>query len=62
MTRPGEIYKYNDNITVIGLTDFPSRFATQSSALWGNNVTKLLFSMCDVKEGPLRTKAKIDDG
>jgi len=51
VTKPGEIYKYNDNITVIGLTDFPSRFATQSSSLWGNNITKLLFSMCDTKAG-----------
>jgi NAD(P) transhydrogenase len=51
VTRPGEVYKYKDSITVIGLTDFPSRFATQSSSLWGNNVTKLLFSMCDTKTG-----------
>lgn len=51
VTKPGQIYKYGNDITVIGLTDFPSRFSTQSSSLWGNNVTKLVLSMCDVKAG-----------
>jgi len=48
VTKPGEVYKYND-ITVIGLTDFPSRLPTQASTLYGNNITKLVLSMCDVK-------------
>jgi len=51
VTKPGEIYKYGNDITVIGLTDFPSRFSTQASSLWGNNVTKLVLSMCDTKTG-----------
>lgn len=43
-TKPGEVYKYN-NVTHIGYTDLPSRLPTQSSTLYGNNVTKLLLSM-----------------
>ncbi|KAL1490438.1 hypothetical protein ABEB36_013132 [Hypothenemus hampei] len=43
-TRPGEIYSFND-ITHIGLTDFPSMLPTQSSALYANNISKFLLSM-----------------
>ena len=42
--KPGELYKYND-VTHIGYTDLPSRLPTQSSTLYGNNITKLLLSM-----------------
>eukprot|EP01127_Copromyxa_protea_P000733 TRINITY_DN1063_c0_g2_i1.p1 TRINITY_DN1063_c0_g2~~TRINITY_DN1063_c0_g2_i1.p1 ORF type:complete len:1110 (+),score=153.09 TRINITY_DN1063_c0_g2_i1:467-3331(+) len=49
LTRPGEIYKYHD-ITIIGSTDLPSQLPTQSSTLYGNNITKLLLSMVDLKE------------
>ncbi|XP_045181151.2 NAD(P) transhydrogenase, mitochondrial-like [Mercenaria mercenaria] len=42
--HPGEKYKYND-VTHIGYTDLPSRLPTQSSTLYGNNITKLLLSM-----------------
>jgi NAD(P) transhydrogenase len=43
-TKPGELYKYHD-VTHIGYTDLPSRLPTQSSTLYGNNITKLLLSM-----------------
>lgn len=42
--KPGELYRYKD-ITHIGYTDLPSRLPTQSSTLYGNNITKLLLSM-----------------
>lgn len=42
--KPGEIYSYND-VTHVGLTDFPSRLPTQSSTLYGNNISKFLLSM-----------------
>jgi len=42
-TRPGEVYVYND-VTHVGLTDLPSRLATQASFLYGNNISKLLLS------------------
>ncbi|XP_076270072.1 NAD(P) transhydrogenase, mitochondrial-like [Rhynchophorus ferrugineus] len=43
-TRPGEIYSFND-VTHIGITDFPSLLPTQSSTLYANNISKLLLSM-----------------
>jgi len=41
VTQPGEISHYN-GITIIGLTDLPSRMAAQSSQLYGNNLYHLL--------------------
>ncbi len=47
--RPGEIYDYN-NVTHVGLTDFPSRLPAQASTLYGNNISKLLLSMQGTKD------------
>ena len=44
VTKPNEIYKYN-GVTIIGLTDLPSRMANQSSQLYGNNLWHLLKDM-----------------
>ena len=44
VTRPNEIYKY-DGVTIIGLTDLPSRMAAQSSQLYGTNLWHLLKDM-----------------
>lgn len=41
VTKPGEIYRYN-GITVIGLTDLPSRMAQQASQLYGTNLCHVL--------------------
>ncbi|KAK6168199.1 hypothetical protein SNE40_022075 [Patella caerulea] len=43
-TKPGELYRYND-VVHIGYTDFPSRLPTQSSSLYGNNISKFLLSI-----------------
>lgn len=43
-TVPGEVSVYND-VTHIGLTDLPSRLATQASFLYGNNISKFLLSI-----------------
>jgi H+-translocating NAD(P) transhydrogenase subunit alpha len=42
VTKPGEIYQYGQGVTIVGLTDFPSRMAAQSSQLYGNNLFHLL--------------------
>ncbi len=47
--KPGEIYDYN-NVTHIGLTDFPSRLPAQASTLYGNNISKLMLSMQGTKD------------
>jgi H+-translocating NAD(P) transhydrogenase subunit alpha len=44
VTKPNEIHRYND-ITIIGLTDLPSRMATQASQLYGTNLCHLLKDM-----------------
>ena len=44
VTRPNEIYNYK-GVTIIGLTDLPSRMAAQSSQLYGTNLWHLLKDM-----------------
>ncbi len=44
VTKPNEIYKYS-GVTIIGLTDLPSRMAAQSSQLYGTNLWHLLKDM-----------------
>lgn len=44
VTRPNEIYDYK-GVKIIGLTDLPSRMASQSSQLYGTNLCHLLSDM-----------------
>ncbi|WP_036479915.1 Re/Si-specific NAD(P)(+) transhydrogenase subunit alpha [Myxosarcina sp. GI1] len=44
VTKPNEVYQY-DGVTIIGLTDLPSRMAAQSSQLYGTNLWHLLKDM-----------------
>ena len=44
VTKPGEVYKYN-GVTIVGVTDLPSRMANQSSQLYGTNLWHLLKDM-----------------
>ncbi|MEL6442382.1 MAG: Re/Si-specific NAD(P)(+) transhydrogenase subunit alpha [Cyanobacteria bacterium J06621_8] len=44
VTKPNEIYQY-DGVTIVGLTDLPSRMAAQSSQLYGTNLWHLLKDM-----------------
>lgn len=41
LTRPDEVYRYQ-GVTLIGLTDLPSRMANQASQLYGTNLVHLL--------------------
>jgi H+-translocating NAD(P) transhydrogenase subunit alpha len=49
VTKPNEIYKYQ-GVTIIGLTDLPSRMAAQSSQLYGTNLWHLLKDMGGAEE------------
>jgi NAD(P) transhydrogenase subunit alpha len=49
LTKPGEVYEYQ-GVTLIGLTDLPSRMASQSSQLYGNNLWHLLKEMGGAEE------------
>jgi NAD(P) transhydrogenase subunit alpha len=44
VSKPNQIYKYK-GVTIIGLTDLPSRMASQSSQLYGTNLWHLLKDM-----------------
>lgn len=43
-THPGEVYRYK-GVTIVGLTDLPSRMAQQASQLYGTNLCHLLDHM-----------------
>ncbi|MBW4618318.1 MAG: Re/Si-specific NAD(P)(+) transhydrogenase subunit alpha [Cyanosarcina radialis HA8281-LM2] len=44
VTKPNEVYRYKD-VTIVGLTDLPSRMANQASQLYGTNLCHLLSDM-----------------
>ncbi len=44
LTKPGQVYKHN-GVTIVGLTDLPSRMANQASQLYGNNLCHLIKEM-----------------
>merc|ERR1711862_92478 len=52
-TQPNEVVTTNNGIKIVGYTDLPSRLASTSSALFGNNIAKFILSM-----GPQTTKEK----
>ncbi|KAF8821419.1 transhydrogenase [Cardiosporidium cionae] len=45
ITRPGEVYLYDDRVTVIGFVDLASRMAPQAAELFANNLYNLLEHM-----------------
>ena len=44
VTQPGEVYVHN-GVAIVGITDFPSRMASQASQLYGTNLYHLLSDM-----------------
>jgi len=52
-TEANKVIKTANGVTIIGYTDLPSRLASTSSTLFGNNVAKFLLSI-----GPQTTKEK----
>ena len=44
VSKPGEVYVHS-GVTVVGITDFPSRMASQASQLYGTNLYHLLSDM-----------------
>ena len=57
VTKPGEVNVVN-GVKIVGYTDFPSRLAGQSSALYANNITKF-FQQILVKDG--KTTTNLED-
>ncbi|EFJ50339.1 hypothetical protein VOLCADRAFT_58405, partial [Volvox carteri f. nagariensis] len=58
-TKPGEVVRTPNRVTVVGYTDMPSRMAGQSSSLYANNISKLLLSAGPFTGGP-KGHLKID--
>ncbi len=61
VTKPGEVYTYQD-VTIIGLTDLPSRMASQSSQLYGNNLWHLLKEMGGAQDYHINTEDEMIRG
>ena len=61
VTKPEEIYSYQD-VTIIGLTDLPSRMASQSSQLYGNNLCHLLKEMGGAQDYRINTEDEMIRG
>lgn len=60
LTKPGEIYLYDNKVTIIGYTDLPSRLPTTSSSLYSNNIAKLFnYIAGTIKPGEGQTQANI---
>jgi len=51
LTVPGEKIVTENGVTIIGWSDLPSRLATQSTNMFGNNVVKFLGELGDKKKG-----------
>ena len=50
-TEAGKVVTTENQVKVIGYTDFPSRLPTQSSQLYGTNLVNLLKLLCKEKDG-----------
>lgn len=51
LTRPDKKILTDNEVTIIGYTDFPSRMATQSSLLYATNIFHLLSDLTPDKDG-----------
>ena len=49
--KAGKVVTTENQVKVIGYTDFPSRLPTQSSQLYGTNLVNLLKLLCKEKDG-----------
>jgi len=50
-TVPGEKIVTENGVTIVGYSDLPSRLATQSTNMFGNNVVKFMGELGDKKKG-----------
>jgi NAD(P) transhydrogenase subunit alpha len=50
LTVPGEVV-VREGVTIIGYTDFPSRFSKQASTLYSTNLLRLTEELCKTKDG-----------
>ena len=53
LTKPNKIITTENNIKVIGYTDFPSRMSAQSSTLYATNIRHMLDDLTPKKDGKI---------
>lgn len=54
LTIPDEKFITENDVTIVGYTDFPSRMAAQSSELYGNNVRHFMTDLTPGKDGVIQ--------
>jgi NAD(P) transhydrogenase subunit alpha len=60
LTRPDAKLVTDNGVTIVGYTDFPSRMATQSSALYATNVRHMLTDLTPEKDGVINHNMEDD--
>jgi NAD(P) transhydrogenase subunit alpha len=53
LTVPNTIVKSDNDVTIVGYTDFPSRMAAQSSTLYATNIRHMLDDLTPEKDGKI---------
>jgi len=59
LTEPGQVV-VKHGVTLIGITDLPSRLPTQSSQLYGTNLRNMLTDLCKEKDGQINVDMEDD--
>jgi len=59
LTEPGQVV-VKHGVTLIGITDLPSRLPTQSSQLYGTNLRHMLTDLCKEKDGQINVDMEDD--
>ena len=60
LTKAGEIIVSDNNVKIVGYTDFPSRMANQSSTLYATNLRHLLDDLTPEKDGVINVNMEDD--
>ena len=60
LTKPDEKIVTDNGVTIVGYTDFPSRMATQSSALYATNVRHMMTDLTPEKDGVINHNMEDD--
>ena len=60
LTVPGEKVVTDNDVTIIGYTDFPSRMASQASSLYANNIRHMLDDLTPDNDGKINVDMNDD--
>ena len=60
LTVPDETIVTENGVTVVGITDFPSRMAAQASTLYANNIRHMLTDLTPNKDGVIHHNMEDD--